>query len=338
MKRSILVLASALCVGALVVGLSLLSRNSSKPAATHSDSTLQKTALAGAAVTDAAAQDSESLRQNGAARASTAVQDSTSDPPSALATAIGKAGPIDFRGRLNAIGKLGPRLSVEERRALYDYLRDSTEEKSLRPGQSHALKNDILNVLREQSDPPQELTQVLAALWRDSSQPLVIRDYALQHLAPWYARAESGQRDQIIQELREASAQTEQSFAGTALIGLHRIQRENPGVVMPSLSDQIARLVQDDTANLLARITAVQLGGGEDAIAMRDSLKRIAVDEAQPPTLRLAALGSLGRLGGDEAAGALTRVAAGTDGRLALAARSALSKLPRLKPSASSGE
>ncbi len=337
MKRSLSLLAGALCIGAVVAGLSLVLKSSRKPGVPHS-APIQKAAMAGASVNGAGTQDPASPRQSGATSPSTAVQDSPSDPTSPLAMAIGKGGPVDFRDRLSAIGRLSPKLSVEERQALYDYLRNSTEDKSLRPGQSHALKNDILNILREQEDPPHELTQVLAALWRDRSQPFVIRDYALQHLASWHVEADAVQRPQIIQELRQAAEQTDQSFAGTALIGLHRIRRENPELAMPPLTDQIGLLVHDDTANHLTRITAVQLAGEENSATLRDSLKRIAVDEAQPPMLRIAALGSLGRLGGDDAAGSLARVANGKDIRLAFAARSALAKATQLKTIASPGQ
>lgn len=337
MKRFFSLLASGLCVGVMLVGLSLLLKNNRKPAAPDS-ATFQKTATTGTSVTGPAVQDPLSPRQSGVTSPSTAVQDSPSDLTSPLAMVIGKGVSVDFHNRLAAIGKLSPRLSVEERRALYTYLQEFTEDKSLRPGQSHALKNDTLNVLREQEEPPHELTQVLAALSRDRSQPFVIRDYALQHLAAWHAKADDIQRPQIIQELREAAGQTDQSFAGTALIGLHRIRRDNPELAMPPLTDQIRLLIQDDAANLLTRITAVQLAGEENSATLRDSLKRIAVDEAQPPTLRIAALGSLGRLGGDDTAGSLTRVANGKDIRLALAARSALAKATQLKTSASPGQ
>lgn len=246
---------------------------------------------------------------------------------SPVLTAIGKGEHQDFRRRLQAISQLGTNLSAEDRQALYAYLRDTGEEKWLRPGQNFALKNDILNVLREQQLPPAELTDVLIALRQDASQPPVMRDYALQHLAPWYARVDGDQEDKIVKELQAASEEIDQSYAGTALLALHRLQRENPGTQTQTLPGQILRLIEDGNANLLARISAVQLSGQLRLPKALESVRRLAVDESQPKTLRVAAMGAIGRAGRMEDAPLLTKSAQSDDGPLKRAATVALRNL-----------
>jgi hypothetical protein len=251
-------------------------------------------------------------------------------PPVILA--IGRAKESGFRSRLNAIGQLGTTLSTDDRQALYDYLRDKSEEKWLRPGQAFALKNDILNILREQEPPPPELTGVLLALRRDESQPLVMRDYALQHLAPWFPKADQGQQEQIIAELRAAAQETAQSYAGTALIGLHRSACENPNAIMDSYLEDISALINDEEANLHARIAAIQLAGELRATSELDPIRQLVTDGSAARTLRVAAIGTLARFGQPNDTANLERLA--TDGDLVLA-RAALSALVRCSQSKS---
>lgn len=264
------------------------------------------------------------------ATAATSVESSTSPQQpeprddSVVATAIGQGTQRDFPSRLEAISRLGTNLSARERQSLYAYLRDPRDEPSLHPGQNFALKNDILNVLRVQTTPPPELTDHLLALRRDESQPLVMRDYALQHLAPWYAQAVPAQREAIVAELHAAAAATSQSYAGTAFLGLNRIQQENPGAHLPPFTDQVIDLVEEGSADLLARITAVQLTGELGLQEAHESIRRLAADAAQPPPLRIAAVAALGKLGVRDDVPLLTQIAAARDDRLKRAATSAL--------------
>ena len=164
-----------------------------------------------------------------------AIANSVAAPPRKLAgpaiarvsapilTALGKGEQVNFRDRLEAITQLGRELSGEERAALYEYLRDVSVEKWLRPGQGFALKNDLLNALQEQRAAPPELTQFLIALGQDPAQPLVMRHYALQHLAPWYAKVDDADKRRIVEELQAAAQEADQSYAGTALLAMHRI-------------------------------------------------------------------------------------------------------------------
>ena len=182
-------------------------------------------------------------------------------PATWVATAVGRGLARDFESRLDAIGRLGCHLAASDIAVLYRYLLDPADEPWLQPGQSYALKNDILNALRAQSQPPPELTRLLVNLYGNTSQPVVMRDYALQHIAPWYARAGASERAELIATLEAASREHAQGYAGTALIALVRVRRENGTACGSSLTNQILELVHDNAANLCARIAAVQLCG-----------------------------------------------------------------------------
>jgi hypothetical protein len=217
-------------------------------------------------------------------------------PVTWVATAVGRGLTRDFESRLDAIGRLGRHLAESEVAVLYRYLLDPADEPGLQPGQSYALKNDILNALRDQTLPPPELTRLLVSLYGSTNQPVVLRDYALQHIAPWYARAGASERAELIATLEAASRERAQGYAGTALIALVRVQQENATACASSLTNQIIEILHDSAANLCARITAVQLCGRLNLTSTSPYLLGLAANRRQPPTIRLAASASLAGL------------------------------------------
>ena len=214
-------------------------------------------------------------------------------PLTEAVTAAGRGLATDFKSRLDAIGRLGCHLAASDLAVLYRYLLDPANEPGLLPGQSYALKNDVLNALRAQSQPPPDLARLLIGLYRSGAQPAVMRDYALQHMAPWYSRADAGERADLTATLEAASRDFSQSRAGTALLALVRIQRENPTACVNPVNNQVFALLHDDGANLCPRITAAQLCGLLRIVSAAPDLAELAMDRRQPPILRLAAAASL---------------------------------------------
>lgn len=247
----------------------------------------------------------------------------------AVDDAVGKGTAHDFRSRLDAIGRLGIDLTPEALSIVYGYLRSPDEEADLQPGQSFALKNDLLNLLREQRSTPTGLTQLLLDIRRDEAQPLVMRDYALQHLAPWFTRAGAEERRQILEELRAAAAEIQQSYAGTALLALNRVRQEQPGAEVPPLNNPILKLLGDSSANLLARITAVQLSGSLGLSESGPLVASLAFDESVAPSLRTAAIRAVGALGMPNVEGRLRETSNSHDPRYRLAALAAMKQSDR---------
>lgn len=247
-----------------------------------------------------------------------------SQVPGVVAIAVGQGTAHDFHVRLDAIGKLGIDLAPEALSAVYAYLRNPAEEPDLMPGQSFALKNDLLNVLREQRRTPADLTRLLMDIRRDEAQPLVMRDYALQHLAPWFVRAGAEERRQIVDELQAAAAEIHQSYAGTALLALHRVRQEQAGAEVPALSEPILKLLGDSSADLLARVTAVQLSGSLGLTESAPFVASLAFGESVAPVLRTAAIRAVGALGILDVEDRLRETSIGADPRFRPAALAAL--------------
>jgi hypothetical protein len=256
-----------------------------------------------------------------------AIQASTDSLRPTVVAAIGRTEQRDFRTRLRAIGQLGVSLDFGERQVLYEHVRDRSDDKWLRPGQGFALKNEILNVLCEQQETPPELVDFLVTLWRDASQPIPIRDYAVQHFAPLFSKTNEAQQRRITEELMSAAAEVDESYAGTALITLNRIEQENWSSSLGGWRIQVPQLLDNPVANLSARIAAVQLSGELNLQETTGAVRGIVLDDTQATTLRVAAIAALGRLAGEEHAQVLERIKADTDKRLRFAAESALQRL-----------
>ncbi len=248
-----------------------------------------------------------------------------------LAAATGQVQERDFRTRLRAISQLGSRLPKAEREVLYHYVCDPSDDKWLRPGQGLALKNDILNVLCEQEETPPELVQFLITLWRDTAQPIPMRDYALQHFAPLFSKAKE-QQALILKELQAATKETAESYAGTALLTWARIRQEDPASGAPWMAGEIRQIIEDPAANLLTRIAAVQLTGELNLREVSGPLNRIALNKTEQNTLRLAAVAALSRFESDDGVVTLQRIREEGDERLAMAAVAALQRLGQTKP------
>jgi HEAT repeat protein len=178
--------------------------------------------------------------------------------------------------------------------------------------------------LQEQKSLPPGLTDFLISLRHDAVQPLVLQDYALQQMAPWYQKVNATDKQRVITELESAAQETDKSYAGTALLALRRIEQENPGIRVASITNSVMELITKDSANLLARITALQLSGQMELPETRESIRRIAGDNSAPETLRISAVASLGSVTDQGTREFLKELADGSDPRLKQAAVSAL--------------
>ena len=203
--------------------------------------------------------------------------------------------------RLAAVHGLGRNLTLEEIATLSAFLKalPGPEEKNL-PA-LRLLKNDIVNVLRDQTTPPKGFTDTLIQVYRNSTQDNVIRDYAIQHLVAW---AGQGLPDAPDAELKARAVLHEaihdsSSIAGTALLGLHRLSAGGAAPAATEIGGQALALVRMPQTSPATRITALQIcaeRGVSEALPTIESLVRAQDSIA----LRLSAIAALGRLGGAE--------------------------------------
>jgi hypothetical protein len=209
----------------------------------------------------------------------------------------------DIRRRIEAVHALDTNLKCDEVAALCAFLKakPAAEEKE-RDG-SNWLKNDILNVLREQDSPPPNFTGLLTEIYRDPAQDDVMRDYAIQHLIQWYeqgAMDATDARERIRLILKEATSEPG-SIAGTALLGWHRLCRHDAAFDPAEVDWAALQLALSDATDDATRLTAIQVCAERGLKAALPKIKLLAnVTDCVP--LRLSAEAAARRLGDSQTA------------------------------------
>ena len=217
-------------------------------------------------------------------------------------------------------------LTAQELQALYGYLLSPSSAASERRQEENWLRNDLMDKLTSQAALPKDLVQVLVAVYQDSVQDVVMRDYAVQHMRPAYAQAPPEERTVLQQALWNAVAETDGSIAGTALLALHDLARDFKEIDPDTLGEAALSLAGDGRCGELSRITAVQVCG-------RLGLKQAAplltqlVQDAPTVSLQIASIAALGDVGDPAARTYLQQLAGQAEPRLRPALQTALNKL-----------
>jgi hypothetical protein len=227
-----------------------------------------------------------------------------------------------------AVRGLGTNLNVYEIEALYRFLLESPPWPEQERVLDRAVKNDVLNLLRNQSAAPGDLTDVMLALFGDRNQDDAVRDYALQHMGVWHEHGPVEERERIMDVFASALDERDTSLAGTALIGLRHLVAGTAGETSgPNVAEAALAIVLDDNADDLSRVTALNLATGSDAARMRERAAEWAMDSRTGYPLRLASIAALGSDGSPEAMRVLERVEAQGDPHLRPALETAFRKL-----------
>jgi hypothetical protein len=237
--------------------------------------------------------------------------------------------------RLAAARTLAPKLSSTDVDALYGFLRQQQEHDEEQLGQM--LKNELLDRLCDLNPPPPRLGELLAQMYRDQSQNVVMRDYAVQHLAALYEQLSAGpapERQARNQELagarsvfQEALAETDSSIAGTALLAMSRLSRRYAEEFdARQIGGSALQMATRKTTGELTRITAFQVCA---QLGMGDALPVVwqAAREGESFPLRISAVGALGVLGGADQVPFLKGLVEGTEEPVKPAARRALKQI-----------
>lgn len=230
---------------------------------------------------------------------------------------------------------LGRSLNPSEMKALSDFLlqRHTEDENDM----GRAIKNDLMDALCEQRlIVSTNVVAMLQAVFIDSSQDIVVRDYALQHLGvfyerlaikvPWTREQVEAQRTAIQQSLWAALGETDSSIAGTALLALSRLAQTEPEFDRARIGKVALKMGEDRTLGELTRVTALQICG---QLQVRQALPLLAqVAENEPDmSLRISAIGSIGSCGGSRELGLLKKIAGEGNSRLEPAAILAMKRV-----------
>lgn len=236
-----------------------------------------------------------------------------------------------YQERLAAIHLLSTNLSTADQELLRTFLLQHDPADASTFGQGY--KNELLDVLCALDPPPAWLADTLVQMYHDRSQDEVIRDYAVQHLAALYEQMlaldlNDPQSRQVIHDaLWEAVGETDDSIAGTALLGLVTLAKESPEQFdRAEIGRAALRTAGDANTGELARITAFQVCA---QLEVADAVPVLVetIRGGGPVTLRISAIGALGTLGNASAKPLLTELLDGREQRFRLPAQGALDQI-----------
>lgn len=220
-------------------------------------------------------------------------------------------------------------LTREDVLSLMAYVAASND--TIKLERSAALKNDVLNLLRNQRPVPEGLAEMMIEMFESGEYEPVILDYCIQHLGGLQHSLEEGPlRERVRDTFERAAAMKSRSFAGTALYSM-----ADDSLAGAERSAKLRRLAvslaTDEDANCAARIAAIQLAGERGYTESLGTLRRLIDSPHTETVLKIAAIGALGKLGGAGDLPRLERLRASAPERLVPALDSAIERLSKSK-------
>ena len=229
-----------------------------------------------------------------------------------------------YEERNNALRSIARRrdLPKEDVASLMVYLQ-STED-ALRPERIAALKNDVMNLLRNQDPSPKGLAETLIAMFRSGKHPPTVLDYCIQHLGAMQGEiTDDSLRHRIRETFIFAARQTRQSYAGTALYSLSEDKQASQ-----SQKSELKRLTISlckQGSHPVARVSAIQLAGERGYKEILPILRETLSSSRRDAVLDIVSIGSLGLLGDESDLELLSQFS--SDTRRAVAVKSAIKRI-----------
>ena len=229
-----------------------------------------------------------------------------------------------YEERNNALRSIARRrdLPKEDVASLMVYLQ-STED-ALRSERVAALKNDVMNLLRNQEPSPKGLAETLIAMFRSGKHPPAVLDYCIQHLGAMQGEiTDDSLRHRIRETFIFAARQTRQSYAGTALYSLSEDKQASQ-----SQKSELKRLTISlckQGSHPVARISAIQLAGERGHKETLPILRETLSSSRRDAVLDIVSIGSLGLLGDESDLELLSQFS--SDTRRAVAVKAAIKRI-----------
>ena len=167
-------------------------------------------------------------------------------------------------------------------------------------------KNQVMDELLARPDIPSDYGAEMVALYRDRTQDVYTRDFAVQHIG-LYAETlnrrgtydpASREAGELRRALWDASGETGTIVATAAFRALADLAGFDPKINARRLDSRLVSCAGDASASSAARVMAVQLCGERGIAASRPLLQRIFADAATSVPLKKAAEWSLRALDG----------------------------------------
>ena len=238
-----------------------------------------------------------------------------------------------YEARNDALRSIARRRDLPEKdvAALVAYLR--SKDSAMRVERIAALKNDVMNLLRNQEPPPKGLTETLMGIFEGNSSthnsptpphPPAVLDYCIQHLGAMQGEITD---DSLRRRIREifvlAARQTRQPYAGTALYSL----AENK-YASQSQKSELKRLTISlckRGSHPVARISAIQLAGECGYKEILPILRETLSSSRRDAVLDIVSIGSLGLLGDESDLELLSQFS--SDTRRSVAVKAAIKRI-----------
>jgi hypothetical protein len=216
----------------------------------------------------------------------------------------------EYGPRYDATARLGAQLSRPEIDALYAFMDTRfVEQTDLSQLAYNALKNQVLGVLIHQDQMPLDLGGRILAMFRDTGQDIVWRNYCLQFFVEYYetrwparpgdSRAIEGERLAFRRAFDEALTDTSNGIAGTALLGMQKLASAYPEFQAGDITTYAAAVAADNNASELDRMAALNVAAQMGEEGIRDVARDLA-RRGDSDALRRSAIAALGYVGNEE--------------------------------------
>jgi hypothetical protein len=226
--------------------------------------------------------------------------------------------------RNDALRSIARRRDLPEKdvAALVAYLR--SKDNALRPERIAALKNDVMNLLRNQEPPPKGLTETLIAMFRSGKHPPAVLDYCIQHLGAMQGEiTDDSLRHRIRETFIFAARQTRQSYAGTALYSL--AENKHASQLQENELKRLTISLCKQGSHPVARVSAIQLAGECGYKEILPILRETLSSSRRDAVLDIVSIGSLGLLGEESDLELLSQFS--SDTRRSVAAEAAMKRI-----------
>jgi len=221
-------------------------------------------------------------------------------------------------------GKTFNEIMRSDRQQIYEYLKHGPNDK-----QHYAIKNKIMNLLRSQETPQNELTGVLLELLQNKEQDMVVRIYALQHLGLWYKDGGGRGDSRIADALHSAIQDTDSELAGAALLTMRYLAENDVAFDAAELKTEALAIVNSPTANQLSRVSAIQVAASLSEKTGDATPYLQYAESGNDMLMRMAALAAIGKSGDQSQRELLENIIGQEKPPITTAAKSALRNLSR---------
>ena len=227
-----------------------------------------------------------------------AAQNGQAAPPARIRPIVDAHAKGGVRARLTAVRALREEtLAAAEIEALWDFLAETPKQANLPMAKLNHLRNDVLNLLVYHTPILPDVGERLIAMYRDNTQNRTWRDYCIQFLGQFYARASAASQADIRDLLREVARDHTVPTAGTALIALTD-NLASPEIHREDIITAALAIAGNPKASAGARMTAFQICAKLGAKAALPHARQAAAGEtAKSISVRMAATAALGFLG-----------------------------------------